>query len=204
MSGLRLVAAACAALVITACSIGSPVPHTTTYLIELPSPPAAGTTRHPYALRMGNVRVAASFAGSALVYRMDDVQFTPDFYHAFIAEPGPMLGGLMAEWLDRTGPFKTVSQPGGAVNAPYILEAVVTELYGDFRSRRTPAAVMTVQFSLIDLTGANATVVMERFIGRRVEIASATPDALVRGYGQALGEILTELSAQIAAPVSAQ
>ena len=102
MSGLRLVGAVWAALVVAACSIGSPAPRTTTYVIALP-PPAAATTRQPYALRMGNVRVAPSFAGSALVYRMDDVQFTPDFYHAFIAEPGPMLGGLMAEWLDRTG-----------------------------------------------------------------------------------------------------
>jgi cholesterol transport system auxiliary component len=204
MRVLHWMVVVCAALVLAACSIGGPAPHTTTYVIELPPPAAAATTRHPYALRMGNVRVAASFAGSPLVYRMDDVQFTPDFYHAFIAEPGPMLGGLMAEWLDRTGPFKTVSQPGGAVNAPYILEAVVTELYGDFRPRRAPAAVMTVQFSLVDLTGPSAAVVMERFIGRRVELPAATPDALVRGYGQALGEILTELSREIAAPVSAQ
>jgi len=205
MSGLRLAGAVWAALVVAACSIGSPAPRTTTYVIELPPPAAAAaTTRHPYSLRMGNVRVAPSFAGSALVYRMDDVQFTPDFYHAFIAEPGPMLGGLMGEWLDRTGSFKTVSQPGGAVNAPYVLEAVVTELYGDFRPRHAPAAVMTVQFSLISLTAASPTVVMERFIARRVELATATPDALVRGYGKALGEILTELSREIAAPVIAQ
>ena len=148
---------------------------------------------------MGNVRVAPAFAGHALVYRMDDVQFTPDFYHAFIAEPGPMLGGRMAEWLDRAGPFKTVAQPGGAVPAPYALEAVVTELYGDFRPGRPPAAVMTVQFTLVDLSGATPTVVLERFIGRRVELSQASPDALVRGYGQALGEILAELSAQIGA-----
>ena len=204
MSGLPLVCAACVALVIAACSIGDPAPHITTYAIELPPPAAAGTARHPYTLRVGNVRVAPSFAGSALVYRVDDVQFTSDFYHAFIAEPGPMLGGLMAEWLGRTGPFKTVSQPGSAVNAPYILETVVTELYGDFRARRAPAAVMTVQFSLVDVTGPTPRMVMERFIGRRVDIAAATPDALVRGYGRALGEILTELSTEIAAPVSAQ
>jgi cholesterol transport system auxiliary component len=146
---------------------------------------------------MGNVRVAPAFAGNALVYRMADVQFTPDFYHAFIAEPGPMLGGRMAEWLDRAGPFKTVAQPGGAVPAPYALEAVVTELYGDFRPGRPPAAVMTVQFALVDLTGATPTVVLERSIGRRVDLSKATPDALVRGYGLALGEILAELSTQI-------
>jgi cholesterol transport system auxiliary component len=198
MSVAPLTAAACAAVMLAACSIGDPLPRTTTYVVEPPQPvPVPAAARRPEALRMGNVRVAAAFAGNALVYRMDDVQFTSDFYHAFIAEPGPMLGGRMAEWLDRAGPFKTVAQPGGAVPAPYVLEAVVTELYGDFRPGHAPAAVMTVQFTLIDLAGTTPTVVLERFIGRRIGLPRASPDALVRGYGQALGEILTELSTQI-------
>lgn len=195
--------AACAALVVTACAIGKPAPNVTTYVVDPPDPPVAPASRRPHGLRMGNVRVAPPFADNALVYRVDDVRFTPDFYHAFIAEPGPMLGASMAEWLDRAGPFKTVSQPGGPVSAPYALEAVVTELYGDFRPGRTPAAVMTVQFTLVDLTAASPAVILERFIGRRIDLPEASPDALVRGYGQALAEILTELSKQIA-PVSGQ
>ena len=75
---------------------------------------------------------------------------------------------------------------------------MVTELYGDFRPGRPPAAVMTVQFDLVDLSGPTPKVVLERFIGRRVDIKKASSDALVRGYGQALGEILAELSTQIA------
>lgn len=198
MSVIRLVAAACAVLTLAACSIGDPAPHRTTYVIEPPMPVRApAATRVPETLRMGNVRVAPAFASHALVYRMADVQFTPDFYHAFIAEPGPMIGGRMAEWLDTAGPFKTVAQPGGTVPAPYVLEAVVTELYGDFRPGLTPAAVMTVQFTLVDLTGAGPNVALERFIGRRVDLKQPTPEALVRGYGQALGEILTELSPQL-------
>ena len=189
--------AACAALVVAACSIGAPAPHTTTYVLDPPQPAKVSTTRHPQALRMGNVRVAPAFASPPLVYRTGEVQYAPDFYNAFIAEPGPLLGASMAEWLDRAGPFKTVSQPGGPVNAPYALEAVVTELYGDFRPGRKPAAVMTVQFTLVDLTGPSPTVILERFIGRRVDLPEATPDALVRGYSQALGQILEELSTQI-------
>ena len=109
MSAMRLVVAACARTGLAACSIGSPLPHTTTYVVEPPLPaPAPAASRRPETLRMGNVRVAPAVRGRALVYRMDDVQFTSDFYHAFIAEPGPMLGGRMAEWLDRAGPFKTV------------------------------------------------------------------------------------------------
>ena len=115
MSVKRLGLAACAALSLAACSIGKPVPQATTYVVDPPMTAAASpAARRPETLRMGNVRVAAAYAGNALVYRLDDVQYTSDPYHAFIAEPGAMLGNRMAEWLDRAGPFKTVAQPGSA------------------------------------------------------------------------------------------
>ena len=189
---IRLATAISAAFVLAGCAIGKPIPQATTYVVELPAamPTAA---RRPETLRMGNVRVAAAFAGDALVYRMDEVQFTADPYNAFIAEPARMLGNRMAEWLDRVGPFQSVAQPDSVRTAPYVLEATVSELYGDFRPGRTPAAVVTLQFALLDLTGARSKVVLERTIGRRVAIQQATPDALVRGYGEALAEILLQL-----------
>jgi uncharacterized lipoprotein YmbA len=120
------------------------------------SPPAA---RRPETVRMGNVRVAAAYAGNALVYRLDDVQYTSDPYHAFIAEPGAMLANQMAEWLDHAGPFETVALPGSTSPTQYVLEATVAALYGDFRAGRPPAAVLTVQFTLIDQVGARPQVV---------------------------------------------
>ena len=131
--------------------------------------------------------------GSEVVYRLDDVQYTSDPYHAFIAEPGAMLGNRMAEWLDRAGPFKTVAQPGSARPARYVLEATVAELYGDFREGKSPAAVLTVQFALIDQGGARPRLMRERTFTSRVDLPQATPDALVRGYGKALAEILSQL-----------
>jgi cholesterol transport system auxiliary component len=198
MTALRLAAAACAALALASCSLGLPIPEASTYVVEpAPPAPAPAAARRPETLRMGNVRVAPAFAGNELVYRTDEVRFTTDFYNRFITAPGPMLGGRMAEWLDRAGPFKTVAQPGSAAPAPYVLEAVVTDLYGDFRPGRAPAAVVTVQFYLLDVSGVSPTVMLDRSFARRVELPQATPDALVRGYGSALGEILAELSAQI-------
>jgi cholesterol transport system auxiliary component len=189
---IRLAFKLCACVVIAGCSIGKPIPQATTYVIELPvAAPAAA--RRPETLRMANVRVAAAFAGDALVYRMDEVRYTADPYNAFIAEPALMLGSRMAEWLDRAGPFQSVAQPDSVRAASYILEATVSDLYGDFRSGHAPAAVVTVQFALIDLMGAKSKVVLERTIGRRVAIQQATPDALVRGYGEALAEILLQL-----------
>ena len=140
-----------------------------------------------------------SVRGNGLVYRLDEVQYTSDPYHAFIAEPGAMLGNRMAAWLDREGPFKTVTQPGSVTPAQYVLEATVTELYGDFREGRRPAAVMAVQFVLIDEAGASPKVVHERTIASRVDLSQASPDALVRGYGKALAEILSQLVPELSA-----
>jgi cholesterol transport system auxiliary component len=191
-------AAVCAALIVAACSIGKPIPEATTYIVE-PDPPAPITTaRRAESMRMGDVRVAAAFSGNALVYRMDDVQYVSDPYHAFIADPGSMLGNRMASWLNRAGPFNTVAQPGTAQSLPYVLEATVTELYGDFRPGRPPAAMMAIQFALVDTTKPSPLTAYESTIGRRVEIAQASPDALMRGYGKALTEILSQLSADLA------
>jgi uncharacterized lipoprotein YmbA len=202
MKTKTLVIAAYAALTLAACSIGKPIPQATTYIVETMPPGTAASARRPETLRMGNVRVAAPFAGSAFVYRMDDVRYVADPYEMFIAEPAEMLGSRMAEWLDRAGPFKSVAQPGSTQPASYVLEATVTELYGDFRGGTPPVAVMSVQFTLVDLTGVRSTTVFDRTISRRVEITKASPDALARGYGKALSEILAELRGSLQAVVN--
>src|SRR5262245_19842578 len=194
MNAKRVTVAACAALVLGACSFGKPILQPTTYVVDPPMVAAGpGVERHPETLRMGRVRVAAVYGGNALVYRMDDVRYVSDPYHAFIAEPGAMLGVRMAEWLDRAGPFETVAQPGNTRSARYVLDATVTEFYGDFRDGQRPAAVLAVQFALIDRAGARPTVVRERTIASRIDLPQASPDALVRGYGKALADILSQL-----------
>ena len=194
-------AAAFAAPILGACSIGKPIPQATTCIVE-PVPPAPDTaTRRADTPRIISVRVAASFAGTALVYRVDDVQHIADPYNAFIADPAVMLGNRMAEGPDRAGPFKAVAQPGStqsAKSAPDVLEATVTELYGDIRAGMPPAAVMTVHFALVDTSGPRSVTVYERTISRRVEIERAKPDAPVRGYGKALSEILSQVRCDLA------
>jgi len=193
--------AACVGLTIAGCSIGKPTTRPSTYVLEPAPPTASAGTRRPETLGMGQVMVAAAFSGRELVYRMDDVQYTTDPYETFITEPAAMLGHQIAGWLDRAGPF-SAAQPGSARtarSAPFALEVMVTELYGDFRGTEKPAAVMTIQFALIDLASVRQSVVYERTIGRRVEIAQASPGALVRGYDTALTEILVELSTGLAA-----
>jgi uncharacterized lipoprotein YmbA len=186
------------ALVTTACSIGKPVPQATTYIIEPSAPERLSTAHGKEVVRMGNVRLAAAFAGSSLIYRTDDVTFVSDPYQAFIADPPAMFGTQMAAWLDRAGPFKAVTQPDSALSAKYRLEATVTELYGDFRPGRPATAVMAVQFALVDVDAIGPGLLFERTITKRVPLEGASPSALVRGYNRAVSEILSELAGELA------
>ena len=198
MPRLTLAALAVAGL-LAACSLGRPALPVSYYGIEPTPPPRAGAeARRPESLRVGQVRVAASYAGAELVYRIDEVRFVTDFYHRLIAPSGPMLGNAMAEWLDTAGPLRLVSAPGSAVPTRYILDVTVNDLYGDFRPGRPPQAVLRLQVALLDSTAAGLPAVFERSVERRVDLPAASPEALVLGYSRALEAALIELRPQIA------
>lgn len=197
MSTVRIAIAVLLALALAACAVGKPIPQAQTYAIDrLPAGPPM--SRGAVTLRVGKVRVVPAFAGKSLVARVDGVRYTSDFYHAFIAEPGELIGTRLAEWLDTSGPFRSVSQPGTRVPASHALETTVTELYGDFRSESAPTAVMTMQFTLLDLRGTSTVVALEQTLSRRVPLAESSPEALVDGYGEALESILRELAPELA------
>ena len=187
------------ALIVSACSIGRPIPTATTYSIE-PSSAALAVSKapHPERLRVERVRVAAAYDRAALVYRLDAVRYVSDPYHTFLADPGPMLTNRIAEWLAAAGLFEAVDVPGGSAPAPWVLEATVTELYGDFEAGDdNPAAVMSIRFTIIDEGSARPKVAYERSLSRRVPVSRATPEALVSGYGRALADILTQLGTDL-------
>ena len=196
----RIFLLGCSVLTLTACAIGRPIAQPTTYIIE---PPSNATTpselRQPGALRVGTVRVAPPYSSVALVYRLDDVRYATDPYHGFVTDPSSMLAGRITDWLDEEGVFGVIGQSDSTRSAPYVLEATVTELYGDFRSNRPPAAVMAAQFELIDETGARPIGIYECTIVRRIALRKASPDDLVRGYGTALAEMLSEVTPELSA-----
>lgn len=192
-----------AALVVAACSIGRPMPSATTYSIEpaLAQPSAAESPRGER-LQVERVRVAAPYDRAALVYRLSAVRYVSDPYHAFLAEPGPMLGTRIADWLAAAGPFKSVAAPGSGVPASLALEVTITELYGDFEKASDQAAVMSMQFTVIDKTSARAKVAYERSITRRIPLTNQSAEGLVQGYDTALAEILSQLAHDLATYVA--
>jgi hypothetical protein len=77
-------------------------------------------------------------------------------------------------WLNRTGPLTAVARPDSAQPASYVLEGTVTELYGDFRRGRRPAAVLAMQFTLIDLTRLRPRLMLQAATAKRADLARLT------------------------------
>lgn len=196
MKSTVVLLAACA-MAIAGCSIGRPMLEPTTYLVDVPSGNANSGARFNESVRIGNVRVDAPFGKETLVYRLGDVRYIADPYNAFAAVPREILGSQIAEWLQHSGAFSSVTPPGSARPSAYVLEVIASKLYGDFRSGRPAAAVLTIDFALIDQRGPRPQVVYERSMEQKVELTSASAEELVRGYGIALTNALSQLIADL-------
>ena len=73
------------------------------------------------------------------------------------------------------------------------MEGNVNELYGDYRASGTPKAVLGIQFFLIDETYSNSRIIFQKNYHGEVALKNNSPETLVEGWNNALGQILTDL-----------
>jgi hypothetical protein len=90
---------------------------------------------------------------------------------------------------------------GRAQPAVYVLKLRSSSSTVMFAGGRRPPAILAVQFALIDQSGVRPQLIYERTIASRVELPHALPDALVRRYGEALAEILSQLIPDLGAVI---
>ncbi|MCE2572651.1 ABC-type transport auxiliary lipoprotein family protein [Motilimonas eburnea] len=194
----NLVAVLAMTLLLTACSLSKPVEQPTTYVM-VAEPPSMQLKQIKPTLRLDYVRSTAPFNQTQMVYRMDEVKFESDFYNRYISEPADIVGNQVGLWLERAGLYGTVTQPSIRTPAEQILQIVITKLFGDFREGLPPAAVMEMQFVLIENKDVRPTTVLEKTYISRVELDAKTPAALAKGQGQAMTHILQQFASELAA-----
>jgi ABC-type uncharacterized transport system auxiliary subunit len=200
LRGLRTLAAACAlaALALCGCSVTRTSPVKQTFLLDPPAP-AAVARAQPASLRVDVVNVAAPFRGRGFVYRESELKYETDFYNELIVAPAANIGEATARGLQRAGTFARVTAPGTAVDADWVLEGFVSLLYADARDPAKPAAEMAITYYLSRGGDGYGVPVWSRDYAQRVPLAANTAAAYVAALNTALGQIIADLSRDLAA-----
>lgn len=146
-----------------------------------------------------NLRVSPRYEGRSFVYRRSESSFESDFYNQFLVYPGAILTEEVRKGLAAAGMFQAVIGGASQLAPTHILEGSVNALYGDFRDAGSPKAVLEMEFFLTRDTPANADIVVHRRYSKSVPVNGGSAEALVRGWSQALNEILAGLVADLEA-----
>ena len=192
MSARRSVAIALCTLLLSACSLSRPAVEIHSYLI-VPQWPQAQHDVQAIHIRVQPLEIAPQFEGKPLVYRFSDVRYEADFYNEFLVAPRIMLMEQSAEWLRRAGYDATTN---GSRDA-YVLRASVPAMYGDFRDRERPLAVLTTRYTLTAPDTAQP--ILEREYAVTVPLTDRSAQSVAQGLSAALTRTLERLDTELQA-----
>lgn len=144
-------------------------------------------------LRVRKLRVSPRFEGKGFVYRKGDLSYESDFYNEFLIPPASLLTEEVRQWLTRSGLFQYVTESASQLQPPYILEGAVSALYGDYRDGASLKAALGMQFFLMRDVSARTEIIFRNEYEKEVAISESSPRVLVKGWNEALRQILTAL-----------
>ena len=150
-------------------------------------------------LRVSAIRVSPRYEDKSFVYRTSESSYESDFYNQFLVSPAALLGEEVRKGLVRSQIFRHVINSSSQVEPTHVLEGVVDALYGDFRDPSAPKAVLEMEFFLSKESAAKAEIVAAKRYARTVNVNGRSPEALVKGWNEALEGILSSLATDLKA-----
>ena len=148
-------------------------------------------------LTVRRIRVTPKYEGKGLVYRLSELSYESDFYNEFFISPASMFTEEIRKRLSESGLFKLVVAPSSILDTTYILEGTVTSLYGDYRVKTAPKAVLEIQFFLLQETDNNPKMIFQNQYHKEEPLKDNTPEALVTSWNSVFNQILTEFETDL-------
>lgn len=192
MAGLVALLAGCV-------SVEKGYPDKRFFVLELPRREAQGGAGAAGVLMVSPLRVSPRYEGKSFVYRRSEANFEADFYNQFLVSPGPLLTEEIRRGLSQAQVAQYVVGAASQAEPTLVLEGTVDALYGDFRDLAAPKAVLEMEFFLAKESPTKAEMIARRRYSRSVTVSGRTPEALVKGWNDALNEIATALAADLKA-----
>ena len=183
------------------CSLTPPAPARNTFLPRAePAQAVLAVAPLPGLLLVNVFSVAEAFAGKPMVYRFEEHRYETDFYNEFLVSPRDFVSQGALEWMQRAQVFESVAPAAGA-RAPsaLLLQGSVNELYADLRDAQRPAAVLAIQFYLVDETQSARPMRLAEELRQVVPMTDASAGAYAHAVSRAMTAIFAELEQRLRA-----
>ena len=172
-----------------------PSMKTQTFAFTAPTTAATNGALSDRVLSIRTFQVAPPFDGRSLVYRTEDYSYQRDPYAEFLSSPSQELETSIGGILSGYGCFGTVVTLGSAAAPDTLVDINISQLYGDIRKPGSPFAVLALQVIFVEAkNGIPGKVILQRSYSRQIPVQSATADAFMKGWNEALAEIFAEVA----------
>ena len=163
------------------------------YVLEVSANPSSANPTANETLEVSNIRVSPRYADKGFVYRTSEAGYESDFYNQFLVAPASLITEEVRKGLTGSQVFKYVIGASNQSQPSYVLEGTVNALYGDFRNPNSPRAVLEMEFFLTSEIPGKPGILMQKRYSKSLPLTGRTPEALIKGWNEALEEILTAL-----------
>lgn len=137
-------------------------------------------------------QISPRYQDNELVYRTGKAAYTADYYNSFFVPPAEMMTEELRRWFAGSGLFKNVIAPSSLASGGLILEGMINSLYGDYQDAH-PAAVVEMQFFLIDNRKENTPIIYSRTFKEKIRLNSKNGEELVEGMSKGVENIFSAL-----------
>jgi ABC-type uncharacterized transport system auxiliary subunit len=159
------------------------------FVIQIEDPKSANAEGGPI-LAVADLHISPRYADKSFIYRRSETEYESDFYNQFLSPPSTMISEETRKALAASSAFKFVVGPSSPLTANLVLEGSINALYGDLRNLNAPAAVLEIEFFLHNEDTTKAGIVLQKRYTKSIALKERSPEALVRGWSQALEAIV--------------
>lgn len=160
---------------------------------------ARPTSSSDHILAVAPFRVVPRYEGREIVYRRGEFSYESDFYHEWFSLPSSMVTAEMERWLEQSGVFAHVVNQSLSIEPTFLLEGLITELYGDYRSKAAPKAAIGLEFYLMRAHPGGDAIVFQQDYRQAIDVSDPSPEALAKGWNEGLELIFTALEKDLMA-----
>src|ERR1051325_5978003 len=150
-------------------------------------------------LGIRTVEVAPAYQGRLFVYRTADASYERDPYAEFFVSPADSVSHAFRNYFRETGLFQAVTESGSFFKPDLLAEIHVSQLYGDFRDLKQPAAVLRLRCAFFEAQpqAPSARPMFQKSYARRIPFKTRTASALMDAWNEGLKQILADVATDL-------